>query len=139
MHMAIQEAKRSSENVGCGTVIVKGGRVIATAHNTQRLSCHAAAHAEINAIQKAGKKLNNKKLIGCTVYSTTEPCIMCLCALAYAKIEKLVFGLSMQETFPLKRIIDFSLNAFLNKTTHKFKIQPGFMKEDCKQLLPNKS
>jgi tRNA(adenine34) deaminase len=135
MKIAIKEAKKSSESIGCGTVIVKNGKIIAKAYNTQHETNNASAHAEINAIKKAGQKFRNRELKNCVVYSTTEPCIMCLSALSYAKIKKLVFGLSMKETFSTDRIIDFNIDTFLEKSPHKFDVVKGFMKDECKQLL----
>ena len=135
MRLAIEEAKNSSEDIGCGVVIVKDEQVIAKAHNNQRINNNASAHAEINAIKEAGKKLNNKKLEDCTVYCTCEPCIMCLSALSYAKIKKLVYGLSMKETYSANRIINIDINQFLAKSPHKFEIIQDFMKDECKKLL----
>lgn len=62
MSLALEEAKRSIDIIGCGAVIAKDGEVVAKAHNTQRKTNNASAHAEINAIGEAGKKLGSKNL-----------------------------------------------------------------------------
>ena len=90
MRLAIQEAKKSSEKTKCGAVIVKDGKVVAKCHNSQRIDNDATAHAEINAIRAAGKKLNNKNIDACIIYCTCEPCSMCLSAIIISKISKAV-------------------------------------------------
>jgi guanine deaminase len=84
MRLAIREALRSKERLRCGAVIVRDGRVVSKACNKQRTMKDASAHAEINAIRKAGRKMGNKDLSGCTIYCTCEPCVMCLSAIAFA-------------------------------------------------------
>lgn len=135
MRLAIQEAKKSKEDIGCGVVIVKDNSVIAKAFNTQRETCNATAHAEINALQQAGQVLRSKTLEKCTAYCTCEPCIMCLSAFSYAKIKKIVYGLSMKESYPVSRIIDVDSSLFLEKSPHKIEIVPSFLVEECRKEL----
>ncbi len=135
MLIAIEEAKKSEEFVGCGVVIAKDGNVIAKTYNTQRKTNNASAHAEINAIGEAGKKLGNKNLGGCVIYCTCEPCSMCLSAIIFAKIPKLFYGTSMQETFPDNLPITLTTEELLAHSAHKIEIVAEFMKEDCLHLL----
>lgn len=135
MELAIKEAKKSKEAMGCGVVITKNGEVISRAYNTQRSSHDATAHAEINAIRKACKKLRSKNIEGATIYCTCEPCIMCLSAISYSRINKIFYGLSMKETYSMDRIIDIDLDTFLSKTPFKQKVIRGFMKDECRILL----
>ena len=135
MRLAIKAAKKSTEEVGCGVVIVKDGVVIAKSYNTQRKTHNAGAHAEMNAIRLAGKKISNKNLQGATAYCTREPCIMCLSALSYAKVSKVVFGLTMKETYSPDRIINIEVEEFLEKSPHKLEVVAGFLKDECKILL----
>src|SRR3989338_14249 len=93
MKLAIKEAKKSKDGIGCGAVIVKNGKILAKSYNTQRSSFDASAHAEINAIRLAGKRLKTKYLDDCTIYSTLEPCIMCAAAISYAGVKRIVYGL----------------------------------------------
>lgn len=97
MLAAIAEAKKSKEPIKCGAVIVKNGKIIAKAHNTQRKTKDASAHAEINVIRKAGRKTGSKYLEGFVIYCTCEPCVMCLSTIIFAKINKLVYGLSLRD------------------------------------------
>jgi tRNA(Arg) A34 adenosine deaminase TadA len=75
-----------------GAVIVKAGKLISSAHNRVWQNTDSTAHAEINAIQAACRKLESIDLSGCTIYSTCEPCPMCFSACHWARIEKIVFG-----------------------------------------------
>ncbi|MFC2086090.1 nucleoside deaminase [Bacteroidota bacterium] len=75
-----------------GSVIVKDGEIIATGTNHVTRQNDPTAHAEILAIREAAKKLNTFDLSGCTIYSSCEPCPMCLGAIYWAHIDKIYFG-----------------------------------------------
>ena len=94
LQMAIDESRLSIENGSSpfGAVIVKDGQVIARAHNSVVLSNDATAHAEVNAIRMAGKVLNTFDLTGCIIYSSCEPCPMCLNAIKWANIKEVYFA-----------------------------------------------
>ncbi|HHQ45235.1 MAG TPA: nucleoside deaminase [Candidatus Altiarchaeales archaeon] len=80
-----------------GACIVKDGRIVSRAHNTVWIDGDITAHAEINAIRKACKKLGTVDLSGCVIYSTTEPCPMCFSACHWAKIDKIVYGAKISD------------------------------------------
>lgn len=97
MKKAIEESKINLENNfknggPFGAVIVKDGKIISTAHNTVIESKDATAHAEINAIRDASKKLNTHDLNGCILYTSAEPCPMCLSAIIWANIKKVYYA-----------------------------------------------
>lgn len=75
-----------------GAVIVKDDKVIAMATNTVTSSNDSTAHAEINAIRKACKELNTFNLEGCEIFSSCEPCPMCLSAIYWARIDKIYYA-----------------------------------------------
>ena len=77
-----------------GAVIVKEGKVISTGVNLVTNNNDPTAHAEITAIRNATEKLNDYQLTGCTIYSSCEPCPMCLGAIYWARPERLVFATS---------------------------------------------
>jgi guanine deaminase len=77
-----------------GAVIVKDGQVIATGTNLVTLERDPTAHAEIGAIRSACATLNSFQLNGCVIYSSCEPCPMCLGAIYWARIERLFFAAS---------------------------------------------
>lgn len=95
MKMAIDEA-RKGVNAGdggpFGAVIVKDGRVVSRAHNMVIAAPDPTAHAEITAIRLAATRLHTFSLQGCEIYSTCEPCPMCLAAIMWARISTLRYG-----------------------------------------------
>ncbi|ALO16354.1 Guanine deaminase [Salinivirga cyanobacteriivorans] len=92
-----QAIKRSVESVAkgggpFGAIIAKDGEVIAEASNSVTLTNDPTAHAEINAIRQATQKLGTFDLSGCEIYSSCEPCPMCLGAIYWARLDKLYFA-----------------------------------------------
>lgn len=102
-------ARLSFENIDrgggpFGAVIVKDGEIIATGVNSVTLDNDPTAHAEVSAIRNACKKLNSFKLKDCIVYSSCEPCPMCLSALYWAGVKKIFYGNTKEDA----AAIDFS-------------------------------
>lgn len=75
-----------------GAVIEKDGKIIARGHNSVILSKDPTAHAEVNAIRIASKELGTHDLSGCTLYTSAEPCPMCLSAIIWSNIKNVYFG-----------------------------------------------
>ncbi|MEN8906367.1 MAG: nucleoside deaminase [Clostridiales bacterium] len=100
MDIAINEAK-SGVNLKhggpFGAVIVFDNKIIAKAHNEVIFKNDPTCHAEIIAIRRASKLLNNFNLEGCSIYTTCEPCPMCLSAILWAKIDKIFFGCTKED------------------------------------------
>lgn len=96
MIMAINEAKKAAKlgEVPVGAVIVKDNVVIAKAYNIKEKQQSVTRHAEIIAVEKASKKLENWRLDGCDIYITLEPCPMCASAIKQARINRIFYGLS---------------------------------------------
>lgn len=94
MQMAIDLSVENVKNGGgpFGAVIVRDGEVIATGVNRVTANCDPTAHAEVSAIRNACAKLKTFKLDGCTIYSSCEPCPMCLSAVYWAGISELCYG-----------------------------------------------
>lgn len=94
MQLAIELSIKSIDNGGgpFGAVIVKDDEIIAQASNSVTIDNDPTAHAEINAIRIAAKKLGTFDLSGCRIYSSCEPCPMCLGAIYWAKIDSLFFA-----------------------------------------------
>ena len=94
MKSAIAEAEKAyaEGETPVGAVIVRDGEIIASAHNmTERLK-DSTAHAELLAIQAAEKATGDRRLTGCALYVTMEPCPMCAGAALNSRIEEIVFG-----------------------------------------------
>lgn len=95
MHQAIEEAAnglRSHEGGPFGTVIVKDGMIIGKGHNMVTGTNDPTAHAEIVAIRQACVHLKQYHLKGCVLYTTCEPCPMCLSAIYWAHIDKVYYA-----------------------------------------------
>ena len=100
MRMAINEAKKGitlGEGGPFGCVIVKDGKVVSKAHNQVLKNNDATCHGEVNAIRKAGKKLGSFNLKGCELYTTGEPCPMCLSAILWANVDKVYYGCTIAD------------------------------------------
>lgn len=82
----------SNEGGPFGAVIIKDGKIIASAHNEVLKTKDSTAHAEMNAIRKACKKLDSFDLSGTTLYTTCQPCPMCLGAIFWARISNVYYG-----------------------------------------------
>ncbi len=95
MRMAIELATsnvRSGAGGPFGAVIVRDGEVVATGANHVTASNDPTAHAEVTAIRNAANTLSSFELTGCTIYSSCEPCPMCLGAIYWSRCARLVFG-----------------------------------------------
>ncbi len=94
MQRAVQLSIDNIEKGGgpFGAVIVKDGEIIAEAANSVTLTHDPTAHAEVNAIRKAAQKLGTHDLSGCEIYTSCEPCPMCLGAIYWAHLDKIYYG-----------------------------------------------
>ena len=100
MQIAIEEAHYGiSDGQGgpFGCVIVKDDKVIARDHNRVLSNNDPTCHGEIAAIREAALELNTFDLSGCTLYTTGEPCHMCLCACMWANIDKIYYGCNIED------------------------------------------
>jgi len=75
-----------------GAVIVKDGKIVAEGFNLVTSTCDPTAHAEVTAIRRASAALNNFHLAGCEIYTSCEPCPMCLGAIYWAHLDRIYFG-----------------------------------------------
>ena len=80
-----------------GTVIVKDGKIVGRGHNCVILLNDPTCHGEVSAIRDAGKNLGTFDLSGCELYTTGEPCHMCLCACMWANISKIYYGCTIED------------------------------------------
>jgi len=100
MQQAVVEAARGMENNEggpFGAVIVHDGKIVARAHNRVIVSFDPTAHAEILVIRQASQKLGRFDLSDCELYTTCEPCPMCLAAVYWARIKSVFYGCSKED------------------------------------------
>lgn len=114
MEEAIRLADESVKNGGgpFGAVIVKDGKIIAGSSNSVTLNNDPTAHAEVNAIRKACKELNTFDLSGCEIYSSCEPCPMCLGAIYWAHIGKIYYGNTRKDAADIGFVDNFIYEEF---------------------------
>lgn len=101
MEKAIEEAKRGLNNRDggpFGAVIIKNGKIIASSHNTVLKSNDPTAHGEVNAIREASRILKTHDLSNCVLYTTAQPCPMCLSAIIWANIKEVYYGSDFKHT-----------------------------------------
>ena len=133
MKEALKEAQKAydKEEIPVGAVIVKDNKIIAKAHNLKELKKTAIAHAEILAIQKANKKLQNWRLLNCDLYVTLEPCMMCLGAIISSRIKNIYIGTidpKNEEQEAENRLKEYEKKYGIN-------IKIGILQEECEDIL----
>ncbi len=136
MKEALKEAKKAYDKleVPVGVVIVNNGEIIARAHNVKEEKQDTTRHAEIIAIQKASKKLNNWRLTNCEMYVTLEPCSMCAGALIQSRIKKVYIGTMDPKTGACGSVLNLLEDFTFN---HKVEIETGILQKECEELLKN--
>ena len=133
MQQALKCAQTAQEKdeVPIGAVIVKDNKIIAKGFNKSITLKDTTAHAEIVAIRKACKKLNNYRLTDCSVYVTIEPCSMCMGALILARIKNLYYGAKDIKAGACGSVADLSKI----KTNHKINVSGGLLEQDCATII----
>ena len=134
MHLALEQARKAEEmgEVPVGAILVKDNHIIARAHNQSVSTNDASAHAEIQLIRIAGKKLKNYRLNNTSLYVTLEPCTMCLGAIMHARINRLIFGAYDPKTGVCGSAENLVEANYFN---HKIKLVSGILETDCRNLL----
>lgn len=119
MHEAIRLADESVKNGGgpFGAVIVKDGEIIAGSSNSVTIDNDPTAHAEVNTIREACRKLGTFDLSGCVIYTSCEPCPMCLGAIYWAHLDRIYYGNTRKDAADIEFDDDF-IYAELDKSMH---------------------
>lgn len=133
MRKALALAKKAydKDEVPVGAIIVKDGKIIASAFNKREEKNDATAHAEIIAIKKACKKVGDFRLLDCEMFVTLEPCLMCVGAILNARLKTVYYGASNNKpnVFSLEEIVE---RAELN---HKTEFVGGVLQEECSNIV----
>ncbi|ESS69170.1 tRNA-specific adenosine deaminase TadA [Methyloglobulus morosus KoM1] len=134
MRHALRLAQRAESlgEVPVGAVLVKDNQYLAEGWNSPIASNDATAHAEINALREAGKRIENYRLVDTCLYVTLEPCVMCMGAISHARVKRLVFGAYDPKRGAVCHALSLADAAFLN---HKVQWQGGVLEADCSELL----
>jgi tRNA(adenine34) deaminase len=134
MRLALAEAEKAllAGEVPVGAVIVRGGKVIASAHNGPVGLKDPSAHAEILALRRAAAAEGNYRLAGTTLYVTIEPCLMCAGALIHARVSRLVFGAPDPKGGAVVSLYGVLQDTRLN---HRVDVTGGVLREACSEIL----
>ena len=132
MKEALKQAKKAASigEVPIGAVIVQDGKIIARGYNKRETKKNALLHAEVDAINKACKKLGGWRLPNAEIYVTLEPCPMCMGAIISARIDRLYFGAYDEKSGAASSVTDLS-----SALPHKVLTVGGVMEEECKKIL----
>jgi tRNA(adenine34) deaminase len=131
--LAEARAAEAAGEVPVGAVIVSAaGDVIARGSNRVLRSSDPTAHAEIVALRSAGATLGNYRLLGCTLYSTLEPCSMCAGAILHARLARLVYAAADPKAGACGSVIAVMNHPALN---HRVELVEGVLAEECGKML----
>lgn len=134
MRLALEEARAAAciGEVPIGAVLVAGDQILAKAHNLVEQLHDATAHAEVLAIQRASKALENWRLTDSTLYVTLEPCSMCIGAAVLARIGTVVFAARDERQGAVGSCFDLSRDCGL---PHSIQVIEGILAAESRQLL----
>ena len=136
--LALQKAKEAfnADEIPVGAVVFnsKTFEVISCAHNETIQKYDPLAHAEVIAIRQACEKLQTKQLVGHSIFTTLEPCVMCAGAIGWARLDTVYFGASDPKT----GAVDQGALVFTHpQTHHKPRVIRGIRSEECGALMTN--
>ena len=134
MKLAINEAKKALilGEVPVGAVIVKDGKILAKGYNKKEKLKNVTRHAEIIAIEKASKKIDNWRLNDCDIYITLEPCPMCASAIKQSRISNIYCGLSNSDENNIS-IVKAILNK--DKINNSCNYSCGYFQKEIKDMM----
>jgi tRNA(adenine34) deaminase len=134
MHEALALAREAAAagEVPVGAIVVRDGVIVGRGYNAPILRHDPTAHAEIQALRDAARRLGNYRLPGCELFVTLEPCAMCAGAILHARIARVVFGACDAKTGACGSVIDLFAEQRLN---HHTAVQAGVLKDLCGAML----
>lgn len=134
----MREALRLAEQaalageVPVGAVVVKDGQIVGRGSNAPISRHDPSAHAEIAALRDAAQHLGNYRLVGCELFVTLEPCVMCVGAMFHARIARVVFGARDPKTGAAGSVFNLFAETRLN---HHARTHGGVLAEECGKVL----
>jgi tRNA(adenine34) deaminase len=137
MQIALEEAKKAGQKdeVPIGAIIVaENGDILSAAHNLAIRLVDPTAHAEILALRKAAHRIQNYRLLNTTLFSTIEPCPMCMGAILNARVAKIVFGAKDPKWGAAGSLYNFATDQRFN---HRIEVVSGICRDECRSLLQN--
>jgi len=137
MKEAIKEAKaaKASGDLPFGAVVVKGGKIVARGRSQEESKKDLTTHAEMGAIRELTIKGKSFNLSGYTIYTTSEPCVMCSWAIFKTKISNIVIGIMRDDYHIFFKPRKIRFKDFLKDSNYKPKVKYGVCKEEIKKLF----
>lgn len=134
MRQALKEAKKAQMNgdVPVGAVLVKNGKIISRGRNKREFSSDPTAHAEVEALARAGRKLKEWNLCDCELFVTLEPCCMCSGAVVNARIKRVVFG-AYDKRFGCGGTVFNLMDE--ERFNHRAEVVGGVLQDECSRIL----
>jgi tRNA(adenine34) deaminase len=134
MRAALEQARAAAQagEVPVGAVVVRAGRIVGRGFNHPIGAHDPSAHAEIEALRDAARRLGNYRLDGCTLYVTLEPCAMCAGAILHARVDRVVWGAAEPRTGAGGSVLDLFAQAVLN---HHTAVTTGVLADEAAALL----
>lgn len=134
MKEAVKQAKKAwkLEEVPIGCVIVYDGKIIGRGYNRRTIDKNTLAHAELQAIRKASKKMGDWRLEDCTLYVTLEPCQMCSGAIVQARIKRVVVGCMNPKAGCAGSILNL---LQMDEFNHQVELTTGVLEEECSLMM----
>lgn len=134
MKEAIRQAKKAYAigEVPIGCVIVHDGKIIGRGYNRRTIDKNTLAHAELMAIKKASKKLEDWRLEECTMYVTLEPCQMCSGAIVQSRMTRVVVGCMNPKAGCAGSILNL---LQMEEFNHQVELTTGVLEEECSQMM----
>jgi tRNA(adenine34) deaminase len=129
---AAQQAAASDEVPVGACVVGANGELLSVAFNLTITNNDPTAHAEILALRTAAARIDNYRLVGATLYTTIEPCVMCAGAVVNARVTRLVFGAHDLRYGGVESVFRLCDSPLLN---HRVDISTGVLQEDCSKLM----
>lgn len=130
LELAAQAA--AAGEVPVGAVVVKEGEVVGRGYNRPITTADPTAHAEVVAMRDAAARLKNYRLVGCELYVTLEPCVMCVGAMVHARIQRIVYGARDPKTGACGSIVDLPGLATFN---HHGSFEGGILATESAEIL----
>ena len=125
---------QATGEVPVGAVVVMDGEIIGRGFNAPISRHDPSAHAEMMALRDAAHNIGNYRLVGCELFVTLEPCLMCAGAIMHARIARLVYGASDPKTGACGSVVDAFAEQRLN---HHTEVTGGVLAEECGLMLSN--
>ena len=130
--LALAKSAAKKDEVPVGAILVQDGKMISKAYNLRETLQTSLGHAELVALQRASKKIQQWRLLNTTLYVTLEPCVMCAGALVQARVQRIVYGATDPKGGGIESLYQICSDSRLN---HQIEITKGILADECGLIL----